>query len=116
LNWAYDQALAGAPSVGVESAEELADDYRRRAASPAVAALSLVHWQVTKAGTAGFLTALGGVLSLPVTIPLNLASVLILQLRMIAAIAHLGGHDVRSDQVRTMAFACMCVATPRRTC
>lgn len=108
LIWAYDQALAGVPSVGIESALELAEDYRRRAASPAMAAQSLVRWQVTKAGTAGFLTGLGGVLSLPVTLPLNLASVLVLQLRMIAAIAQLGGHDVRSDQVRTMAFACMC--------
>jgi hypothetical protein len=31
-----------------------------------------------------------------------------IQLRMVAAIAHLGGHDVRSDEVRTFAYACLC--------
>jgi EcsC family protein len=108
LNWAYDQALAGVPGVGVDSAVTLADDYRRRSDSPGAAATRLVRRQVAKAGTSGFIAGLGGVLTLPLAIPVNLASVLVLQLRMIAAVAHLGGHDVRSDEVRTMAFACLC--------
>jgi hypothetical protein len=111
LNWAYDQAVVGVPGVGVASAVTLADDYRRQSDSPGAAARRLVHWQVAKAGTSGFVTGLGGVLTLPLAIPVNLASVLVLQLRMIAAVAHLGGHDVRSDEVRTMAFACMCGTT-----
>jgi len=27
---------------------------------------------------------------------------------MVAAIAHMGGHDVHEDKVRTLAFACLC--------
>jgi hypothetical protein len=27
---------------------------------------------------------------------------------MVAAIAHMGGHDVRSDRVRTVCYACLC--------
>ena len=45
---------------------------------------------------------------MPVAIPANMASVMYVQIRMIAAIAHLGGHDVRHDQVRTLCYACMC--------
>src|SRR5207247_2022454 len=102
LDWAYDQALNGIPALGMDSAVELADSYRNGAGSIDASAQRLVRWQVTKAGTAGFVTGLGGLLVLPVTIPANLGSVLLIQLRMIAAIAHLYGHDVRDDQVRTM--------------
>ena len=41
-------------------------------------------------------------------IPANLASVMFVQIRMIAAIAHLGGQDLRNDKVRTLCYACMC--------
>ena len=68
---------------------------------------SLVSWQIAKATTAGFITGIGGILTLPVAIPANLAGVLYIQIRMIGAIAHLRGYDVRSDQVRTLAFACL---------
>lgn len=108
LNWAYEQATAGVRGVGIDSAVSLGESYRREGNSPLIAADRLIRWQVMKAGTTGFVMGLGGVLTLPVTIPVNVASVLIIQLRMIAAVAHLGGHDVRSDEVRTMAFACMC--------
>ena len=47
---------------------------------------------------------------MPVAIPTNMASVMYVQIRMIAAIAHLGGYDVRHDQVRTLCYACMCGA------
>ena len=111
LEWAYDQAVEGMP-LFLASAEDLGNKYREAYTagtdSLEACARRLVLWQVTKAGTSGFLSGLGGVLTLPVTIPANLASVLYVQIRMIAAIAHLGGHDLRSDQVRTLCYACMC--------
>lgn len=58
-------------------------------------------------GTNGFITGLGGLLVLPVTIPANVAGVIYVQLRMIAAIAHINGYDIYSDQVRTIAYACL---------
>ena len=66
------------------------------------------RWQVTKAGTSGFLSGLGGVITMLVAIPANIASVMYVQIRMIAAVAHLGGHDIRNDQVRTLCYTCMC--------
>ena len=42
---------------------------------------------------------------MPVTIPVNVASVILFQMRMIAAIATIRGYDLESDQVRTFVYA-----------
>jgi uncharacterized protein (DUF697 family) len=44
---------------------------------------------------------------LPVAIPANLASALYIQVRLIAAIAHLRGHDIRSAEARALVLACL---------
>jgi hypothetical protein len=107
LNWAYDRAVEGIPGL-FESVEELTASYQRQTGTLDDRARSLVNWQIAKAGTSGFVTGLGGLLTLPVAIPANLSSVLLIQMRMIAAVAHLAGYDIRSDQVRTLAYVCMC--------
>jgi hypothetical protein len=106
LDWLYDRAIKGVP--GFDSAVEMSEEYAAGTGSLADRADSLIRWQVAKAGTSGFLSGLGGVLTLPVAVPANITSVMYVQLRMIAAIAHLGGHDVKSDRVRTLAYACLC--------
>ena len=109
LDLAYDKAVEGVPGVpGMESAEGLAKDYLNDAGSLEKKIDSLVRYQVLKASTSGFVTGLGGVLTLPVAIPANLASVMYLQLQMVAAIAHMSGYDVRSDRVRSICYACLC--------
>jgi EcsC protein family len=106
LDWAYGKAVDGLP--GLETAKEMATDYARSDGTLRDQANKLIRWQVVKASTSGFVTGLGGLVTMPVTLPANIASVLYVQLRMVAAIAHLGGHDVRSDEVRTFAYACLC--------
>ena len=106
LEWAYDRALDGLP--GAESAEELANDYLAENRSRREAADSLVRWQVAKSSASGAATGLGGFATMPLTVPAGLASSLYVQLRMVAAIAHLGGYDVRADQTKTLAFLCLC--------
>jgi uncharacterized protein (DUF697 family) len=108
LEWIYDRAVKGVPAL--DSASDLATNYQRQFASRDDAVDALIKWQMAKAGTAGFVSSFGGVLSLPVALPANLASVTYIQLRMIAAIAHLRGHDIGSDPVRTVALACLCGA------
>jgi hypothetical protein len=105
LEWVYERALSGIP--GVDGVEDLAQSYSVKQLCADDAIDSLVSWQIAKASTAGFITGIGGILTLPVAIPANLAGVLYIQIRMIGAIAHLRGYDVRSDQVRTLAFACL---------
>ncbi|WP_276356944.1 EcsC family protein [Cohnella caldifontis] len=106
LDWAYDKAVNGLP--GTDTAEELAQGYLRKATSVEEAAKSLIRWQTSKSATSGFLTGLGGAVTLPVTIPANIASVLYVQTRMIAAIAWMGGYDLRDDKVQTFVYMCMC--------
>ncbi len=105
LNWAYEKALVGIP--GLDSAEEMASEYLKGAGTPIEQANSLIRWQVTKAGTSGFLSGLGGLITLPVTIPANVASVMYVQIRMISAIAIMGSHDVKDDRVRSLVYACL---------
>ena len=83
------------------------DSYRREGLDSEEAIQSLIAWQMAKAGTAGFVTGLGGIITLPAAIPANLASVLFIQLRMTVAIAKIRGYDVRSDQVKTLCVACL---------
>ena len=61
----------------------------------------------TGAGAAGFLSNMGGLLTLPVALPANLVGVAAIQLRLISAIAAARGHDVQSEEVRTLGIACL---------
>ena len=105
LEWSYGKAITGGSILG--SAYDLAEDYRQKSSSNHEAVASLINWQTAKCATTGFVTGIGGVMTLPFAIPANIASVLLLQLQMIAAIAILGGYDPRSHQVRSLAFICL---------
>lgn len=106
LDSVYKKALDGIPKVS-RSVDELADDYLNKHVSPEKAAKVLARTQVMKCGTSGFITGLGGLITLPVAIPANVSSVMYVQLRMIAAIAKIGGYDIHSDQVQTMIYMCL---------
>ena len=85
LDWAYDKAVNGVR--GLDSAQDMADDYLKGEGALIDKVNSLIRWQNTKAGTSGFITGLGGLLTLPLTLPANITSVLYVQIRMVAAIA-----------------------------
>lgn len=106
LDWAYDKAVNGIP--GLDSAQEMAQDYLGVEGSLVDKVNSLIRWQNTKAGTSGFLSGLGGITLMPVTIPANITSVMYVQVRMIAAIAHMGGHDLKNDRVKALVYTCLC--------
>lgn len=105
LDWGYDKSVNGLP--GVDSAIELAEDYMKVGGTKNSQVTSLIRWQLSKAGTSGFLTGFGGLITMPITIPANLASVMFIQIRMIAAIAHIGGYDLKDDRVKSLVYACM---------
>jgi hypothetical protein len=105
LDWAYDKSLNGIP--GTQSAEELANDYINKHLSIEKACDELINWQVAKCTTSGFLTGLGGLITLPVAIPANVASVIYVQMRMIAAIAYMGGYDIKDDRVKSFVYICL---------
>ncbi|WP_332651504.1 EcsC family protein [Lysinibacillus sp. 54212] len=105
LEWAYEKAINGIP--GSDTAAELAESYIRKHTSMDAAINSLINYQITKCATSGFITGLGGVVTMPVTIPANIASVMYVQMRMVAAIAHMRGFDLKDDQVQTFVYACL---------
>ena len=106
LDAIYEKALNGVPKVS-RSVDEMCEDYLSKAKSPDQAAKALAKWQVMKCGTSGFVTGLGGLITLPVAIPANVGSVMYVQMRMIACIAKMGGYDIKSDQVQTMVYMCL---------
>jgi hypothetical protein len=106
LDSTYTMAINGIP--GTLSAEELANEYLKKANDIHSAAKDLTNWQIAKCGTSGFLSGLGGIIILPVALPANIISVIYVQIRMIAAIACIGGYDIQDDKVKTLVYMCLC--------
>jgi hypothetical protein len=105
LDWAYDKAVNGIP--GFDSAQELAEDYMTESDSLRECANALIRWQNSKSAISGFATGFGGFATMLATLPANITSVLYIQIRMIAAIAVMGGYDLKDDRVKTMVYACL---------
>src|SRR5690606_9021105 len=62
----------------------------------------LIGESVAAAGSAGFLTGLGGFIALPVALPLNVAGALMINVRLAGAIAYIRGY--RLDDPHTQAM------------
>lgn len=105
LDWSYEKAVNGLP--GMETAQELANNYLNRYNSADEAIDKFIKWQQVKCATSGFLTGLGGIITLPVAIPANISSVIYVQTRMVAAIAHMRGFNLKDDQVRTLVYVAL---------
>lgn len=106
LDWAYEKATSDIP--GLDSAQELAASYLKEEGSLREQIDSLIRWQNAKSATSGFITNLGGLITLPVAIPANFVSVIYIQVRMIAAIAKMCGYDLKDDRVRTLVYVSLC--------
>ena len=100
LNNIYDSAING-------RAVELANEYIDRYGRTELAIDKLVSCQRRKCATTGFVTGLGGLVSIPVTLPADLYSSLVIQVNMIVAIAVIRGYDVHSEEVKTLVFLCI---------
>jgi uncharacterized protein (DUF697 family) len=87
--------LSSAASLATEYLidESYANDDARVAA--------LIKWETAKNFTAGFVTGLGGFVTLPLAVPSALAASWVLQARMVGAIARIYGHDLDDARVRT---------------
>lgn len=106
LDKLYEQATQGIAMVS-PPIEETAGDYLRKNPDIDTAAKKFINYQIAKCTTSGFLAGLGGIITLPVTIPANVSSVLYVQMRMIAGLAYMGGYDTDSNQVQTLVYACL---------
>jgi len=66
----------------------------------------VIENNVRMAGVQGFLTNIGGLVTLPIAIPVNVTGLAVLQCRMVAGIAHLRGYDLDDPRVRSAILAC----------
>ncbi len=106
LDKLYDQCIHGIAKVS-PPIEKLANDYLAKSKDVDTAAKKFVNYQIAKCTTSGFITGLGGLITLPVAIPANVGSVIYVQMRMIACLAYMGGYDTDSDKVQTLVYACL---------
>ncbi len=67
----------------------------------------IIENHVRLAGAQGFLTNMGGLVTMPVAIPANIAGLALIQCRMVAIIAHLRGYDLADKRTRNAILACL---------
>ncbi len=84
-----------------DPAQKVADDALRAHGGDREAAVdAVVRSHLVKGGLEGFVTSLGGFVTLPVALPVNVLSFYVLATRMTAAVAALRGHDIAHPQIR----------------
>lgn len=103
---AFDRAVDGiGPMPGAAAAADAKlqrfDGDRERAIR------EVVDSHVTLAGAQGFVTNIGGLITMAVTIPANVSGLALLQVHMVGGIAHLRGYDLTDPRVRNAVLACM---------
>lgn len=106
LDNCYEACLNGIPKVS-DDVRIVADEYLNKYKNKETACKKMLDNQIIKCTTSGFITGFGGILTLPVSLPTNITSVIYVQMRMIACAAYMGGYDLSSDETRTFIYACL---------
>ncbi len=106
VHQALDRAVRGVgPLDGAAEAAEkecAAQDGDREAAVK-----ELIEDHVRLAGAQGFMTNIGGLVTMTVTVPANITGLALVQCRMVAAIVHVRGYDLADQRVRNSILACL---------
>ncbi|MGL4831259.1 MAG: EcsC family protein [Propionibacteriaceae bacterium] len=90
--------------AGYPGAVEMAEKQLAKAKSREDAEDRIVLSAIRSSTGLGFITNLGGFVTMPIAIPANLVEFYVTAIRAVAGIAHLRGYDVNSDEVRTAAL------------
>jgi uncharacterized protein (DUF697 family) len=67
----------------------------------------LIERHVRAAGAQGFVTNLGGLVTMAFAIPANVSGLALLQCHLVASITHLHGYDLDDPRVRNAVLACL---------
>lgn len=106
LDACYDKCLNGIPKVS-PNVESMANDYLKKHKTTEEACKAMLRNQIAKCTTSGVLTGFGGFITMPVTLPANVGSVIYMQMRMIACTAYMANYELSSDQTQTFIYACL---------
>ncbi|MFV0524788.1 MAG: hypothetical protein ACK5RL_09840 [Acidimicrobiales bacterium] len=104
---AIDQLIAGLVDVGIDgrgpipSADETAARARAQAGDPEAAIRTIIRDATIGGAAGGFVTGLGGFVTMPLALPVNLAEFYLQATRMVASIASVRGYNLSTPEVRT---------------
>ncbi|MER5265541.1 EcsC family protein [Actinosynnema sp. NPDC002837] len=90
-----------------KGARQMAVEALDKGLTPEEAIRHLIRTHVAAAGVQGFATNVGGLITLPITLPANLTASYLVQTHLIASIAAVHGHDLDSDEVQTAILVCL---------
>ncbi|GHE08369.1 EcsC family protein [Klenkia taihuensis] len=85
-----------------KSAQMIADEHLARHGDVEKAVQKVIATHTRLVGMSGFATGLGGLLTLPITVPTDVGVFYMQASRCAAAVAHLRGYDLDSDEVRSI--------------
>ncbi|MCW2818815.1 MAG: hypothetical protein JWR42_1602 [Marmoricola sp.] len=106
---ALDRAIQGGgplDSAATVAVKALDAGGRRDAVAQLDAAVTqVIETHVRLAGAQGFATNVGGLVTMAVTVPSNVAGLALVQCRMVAAVLHLRGYDLDDPRVRNAVLA-----------
>ena len=108
-----ERAIDGVGPVG--SAAKAADAQLRRAGGNVDDAISaLISSHIRMAGAQGFVTNVGGLITVSVALPANIAAVALLQCHLAAGIVHLRGYSLGQPEIRDVILVCLLDADARK--
>ena len=108
------RALTQVLNVGVDGAgpfkgavEVAEESFKAKGGDVEAAVRHVGRVHIRLAATTGGVTGLGGLITLPITVPVGIGGYYLLGARLAGGIAHLRGHDVYSEDVRTAVLLTM---------
>lgn len=105
MDWAYSVSNGNIPGLG--TSHDMVQRYLKKYGNVSSAIDHMVNWQIAAAATEGFITGLGGIATMPLLLPANIASVMATQMRMVGAIAEMGGFEEDSEEKKTGIYLCL---------
>lgn len=84
-----------------DSAHEIAAGALKSAGTPEAAVAQVISSHVKLGSAFGFVTSIGGFVTLPVSLPANVVGFYLLATRMTASVATLRGYDIDDPQIRS---------------
>lgn len=103
IEWAYMTAMTGKGSF--KSADKLAEKYQAEPGLTQIEQIErLFRDQLREATTIGFFSGLGGIFTLPITLPANVTLITLLQVRLSATVALLLGYDLAQPVNKVKVF------------
>jgi hypothetical protein len=106
VHQALERAIRGVgPLDGAAMAAEKQLDEQKGDVDKAIR--ELIENNVRLAGAQGFVTNIGGLVTMAVTVPTNITGLALIQCRMVAGIVHLRGYDLADKRTRNAILASM---------